>query len=279
MSTTSTSSGWNRSNSTPKPAPKKPSAFKGVLAGVLIVAALGAVCWFMFAGGDEVTVRKSEPKKTVPIKKVTPVNTPAQVAPTPSEQMAVEKSAEVEKVPVTNVITGNGYRTVIDENGKKHTIIESKEQFSGTDQMVAMITGVPLGQEPPPLPLFFGEDGGVKEFMDGLKAKIDIEEKDTAEVANRKLEIAESKLDMLELIKQGETPETVLKELYRNRQAAYVLRNEMIEDMQTWVKSESPSDLAVDTALQQFNQRLEAKGILTIKKDDVVNTEEEIEEE
>ena len=68
---------WNKPSAAPKPAPKKkPSALRGVAAGLVAVAVVAAGFFFLFSGDSgKVEIKKSE-KKPSRIKEVTPAPAP-----------------------------------------------------------------------------------------------------------------------------------------------------------------------------------------------------------
>ena len=83
---------WNKPSAAPKPQPKKPSAMRGIAAG-LVVVAVAVACIVIFMGKDgDVTVNKSE-KKPTKIKTVTPAPPTPKVKPeTPKpEKPAIKK--------------------------------------------------------------------------------------------------------------------------------------------------------------------------------------------
>ena len=174
---------------------------------------------------------------------------------------------------VTNVIERYGMKIMIAPDGTRHAVARETEYLSGTDQMVAMATGVPIGTEPPPLPLSFSEDGGVKEFLDGLENEIASKDDDSVETLERKIQLAQAKLEMLQLVKAGETPEKVIRDLYEERKAAAALRNEIMEDIHDWIIEQHPDDALLDMALGKFNKQLSDNGIPPLAKDDVLPEE------
>lgn len=85
---------WNKPSAAPKPQPKKPSAMRGIAAG-LVVVAVAVACIVIFMGREgDVTVKKAE-KKPTKIKTVTPAPAPKAEAPKPEEQ----KKPAKKKVP------------------------------------------------------------------------------------------------------------------------------------------------------------------------------------
>ena len=80
---------WNRpSEGAAKPAPKKPSAMRGVVAG-LVVVALAAACVFIFMGKGEKPQVEKEVKKPTAIKEVKPAVVAQKQKPAAEEDPAV----------------------------------------------------------------------------------------------------------------------------------------------------------------------------------------------
>lgn len=146
---------------------------------------------------------------------------------------------------------------------------DDPSEYGATEQMIGALLSAPLGVEPIPFPYDFGDDGGMADYLEGISNKIVIIEKDSARDADHKMAIIESKIEMLEMMKDGETPQTILEEAYRMRVAAARIRAEMIDVIQEWIIEENPGDAAVDAALQQFNQRLANDGILEINMEEI----------
>lgn len=94
---------WNRPSGTPKPQPKKPSAMRGVAAG-LVAVAVAAVCIVIFMGKGEKPAEKSD-KKGGLIKEVTPAVT--------NKAVAVEKGVRYTKNGKKIVVPRNPWGTPI----------------------------------------------------------------------------------------------------------------------------------------------------------------------
>jgi hypothetical protein len=156
-------------------------------------------------------------------------------------------------------------------------ILDPKDpsQFGNIEQITGALLSTPLGAEPIPFPYQFDPDGGVDEFMKSLSLKIVATTNDTETRIQTKLEIAEVKLEMLELIKAGETPQTIIEEAYKMRIAAAKLRNEMIDDVRNWVVENNPNVEQISEIVNKFNDRLKKDGILEINIDDIIDSIEE----
>lgn len=195
--TTKPSSGWNRSNSTPKPAPKKPSAFKGVLAGVLIVAALGAVCWFMFAnegtGAPKVEKRRERVKAEVRSDKPKETSQAA-VSTTPG----VKPSAK-DKV-IAKAADAEAPAPAVQPEPEKP---KAKRVFdNSTDQVIAMVmTSSQNGASMPPLPGIGERDN--KEFMKSLKKPIVINDDDPENIKAVKQLVQQTREEIVQLMEEN----------------------------------------------------------------------------
>ena len=67
---------WNRLSGAPKVAPKKkPSAMRGIVAGLVVVCALGGLCLWMFSGGEDAPKVKPDKERGL-IKEVKPAASP-----------------------------------------------------------------------------------------------------------------------------------------------------------------------------------------------------------
>lgn len=81
-------SGWNKPvDNQPRKAPKKPSAMRGVVAGLVVVAlAAAAVCYVLFSGDKAKKPVREDTKKGL-IKEVTPAAAPTNKPPTQAQKL------------------------------------------------------------------------------------------------------------------------------------------------------------------------------------------------
>ena len=146
---------------------------------------------------------------------------------------------------------------------------DDPSEYGPVEQMIGALLSTPLGVEPIPFPYDFDGDGGVSDYIASVSNRVVVTEKDSDREADHKTAIIEAKMEILEALKQGETPQTVLEEAYRIRLAAAKLRGEMIAAIQDWIIDDSPDDASVDAALREFNLRLADDGVLTITKEEI----------
>lgn len=250
---------------------RNPSPFRGILAGLFVIVLAVAAWFYLLPTLQQVKAKKD--KKPSRIAEVQPVVNDAQTTNAETDDDSASFARHGQNAWTT--------MTLQDLTNKTHLVIDQRDpddptDLGGTDQLLSMIFSAPLGVDPVPIPFSFDEDGGVDDFIQTITNKIEITAKDDAAKADRKIGIIESKLEILELIGEGYTPETILKDAYQMRVHAANIRNDMIEDIKKWILEENPPESTIDVAVQQFNQRLEAEGILTISSEDLEFDESEI---
>ena len=158
MSNSSTLSGWNRpQQGAPKPTPKKPSPVRGVIAGLVVVA---AVCVAYFAFFNEKVPEKvpeKVEKKPTSIKEVKPA--PAPVAPTNTPPAIDPKKQPhpMYKQPTNPKLPKKKYIPTIEEVEKARLGPDGKPRKMSIyktpiEQALGMIFTTKLGSPPPMLP-------------------------------------------------------------------------------------------------------------------------------
>ena len=177
--------GWNgsdrRGNSSPvkpKVTAKKPSPVRGLIAGGVVVV-LAAVAYFMFfadsegprkVGAEENGGRIKDVGKRNPAKRTEAPAVKSEVAPR-KDAVRVGKVETVAEVPQEGVTAGTN-AVAEGAEPKKKPVFEN-----GTDQLIAMATGVPEGCTIPPLPNMTPAD--TDRFIETLKKPIKIDDKDS----------------------------------------------------------------------------------------------------
>ena len=255
MSTTSTSSGWNRSTSTPKPAPKKPSALRGVVAG-LVVVALAAACVVVFMGKGEKPVEKVE-KELGRIKEVTPAPAPKAAVETPAKKEVATKAVAK---PETNGVRYAEAKARKQIHGSRERYEESiargeKPRFSHTSEnFLAMyaIPGIPV--PPTPVTKMMEQD-----FVTALLDKIEILDTDTEEDIQYKEIVAGMKEEARDWIKAGGTLQGYFDELNKRQQKEANYRSEA-QGMVMKTLREGNEEEAY-ALWKEFNTHLKKKGI------------------
>lgn len=175
--------GWNGSGGgstpvKPKVTAKKPSPIRGLIAGGVVVV-LAAVAYFMFFAdsegprkvvAEENGGRIKDVGKRNPAKRTKAPAVKSEVGPR-KDAVRVGKVETVAEVPQEGVTAGTNAVAEGTEPKKKPVFV------NGTDQLIAMATGVPEGCTIPPLPNMTPAD--TDRFIETLKKPIEIDEKDS----------------------------------------------------------------------------------------------------
>ena len=187
---------WNRpSEGAAKPTPKKPSAWRGVVAGLVVVAvALGAVCYFMIGGSQE-TPRNKADKERGRIKQVktavAPVNA-ASAAKSQQSKIANPQNAEEAAAESASTVT-------VAAESKAESKPKRKPIFkNGTDQLIYLAVFASNGASIPPLPRMTSDD--TQRYIDSLRSPIEIEEDDPPQVREMKKSVNEVRQQIADII-------------------------------------------------------------------------------
>ena len=265
------SSGWNRPASN-QPAVKKggakaPSMMRGIIAGLVIVCALGALCVWLFSGGEDAPKDKVS-KDRGRIKEVTPAAA--------SKYVEKEAPKKVEK-PIWERPMPSG----LDEDSqaawkrkmayeKKRATDERLKRFlekmetpkstfkTGTEQVLDWIFTTRVGDVPPPplppVPLF--ELNHIDEILDSVN---EIGKDDNEETIARKKIVDEVKKELKEYVKSGGNVEDFMKH-YRDELVEAWHQKSMVASEINRVIKEGDSEIAVPF-IERANKILEDKGI------------------
>ena len=217
MSTTSTS-GWNRSTSTPKPAPKRPSALRGILAGLVVVAILGAAAYFIFSGKD-VQPRAKAAKETGLIREVTPAAAPKAEEPVAARRKwgkdwRQKQISMIEQKYGTN-LTQDLKTTLYFLKNPPQRSFKPKTEYSFLRHSSERTMYSLLAAEPGAFmlePVEVGE-GFNQDFINALVDKIEITNEDSDEVRKIKQFVTDAKKEIAALVKsEGKKPSELLNE-------------------------------------------------------------------
>lgn len=250
--------GWNRPTEAPKVAPKKPSAMRGIAAG-LVAVAVAAVCIVIFMGKGEKSVEKAE-KKPSQIKAVTPAP-----APRAQPEMPTNKQEVVKKTK-----TGGTPEWVIKEFNRKkqHVVITNNSAVAGkpthrnsVEHLMLMIFGTELGSMPPPLPTLSKKSR--EKLVEKLLDKNEVLEDDTPEVKEEKMILAEAKKELMQYIKDGGDVDGFFSHYHSELETAYRLRRDTMKIVLEAQRGEHPED--AQGLLDAANEKLKARGIKRVK--------------
>lgn len=189
-------SGWNRPSSTRPPVQKKPSATRGIVAGIVVVLLALAGAWYFL--GDSLTSTAPKDKKTKTIKKVEHAKAAV------DRKQSVEVEAQV--VEIGEDIQGSETRNTADAQpaaaAKKEEKPKTKRVFeSGTDQLIAMVMSNPPGGQMPPLPDI--GPGETKHFLESLKKPIEIDKDDSDHIKAIKELVQNTREEIVKLMEEN----------------------------------------------------------------------------
>jgi len=219
---------WNGSNGAEATAPSKgkaakapsagkPSAGRGALAGVLVVAAALGAWWFLNqrggtpnAAGEE----KTKPASTT-ITEVEPEIAPEQPDPAKVEEDREEqarRAAIAERHAKLMKMTPDERLDYLFEEAKKRPIPElsgtNRVFRTGLEQVMAWIFNCELGAQPPLLPQISMFDQA--HLVDILIMDNPIKDTDSEEIKQTKENVQAAKKEFCEFIKQGGDPDEFL---------------------------------------------------------------------
>ena len=279
---------WNRADTSSqsaarKSASKSPSAVKGAIAGLAVVAVLGLAAFFIFGGKDaKPKVEKVEEKKPAQLAEVKPAAVSNKTEATKPEE-AKKSGPDKEdvwlgtKVDHRVVVTNGSYvmETIYTVDGKKHRYSHSSRPRifkHTTDQVLALATSAKPGESAPPLPGMSANF--VDEFGESLKTEIVINPDDPDDVKELKQRVKEARQGMLEAMASGMTAEEVLQENRRLQEHNSVLRMEAVKGLREYLEKGDVE--GAQAYCDKMNVALEGMGIMKIE---LPRSREEIREE
>lgn len=265
------SSGWNRPSAAnqPRKAPKKPSALRGIAAG-LVVVAVAVACIVIFMGKEgDVTVKKTE-KKPSQIKTVTPAPAPKpELSPKEEQRDRLrKKNAETYKDENGVLRYKNGGARVYDPSRptQKVSLMTANEPdlpFHYRSELeIARFIIIPPGEP------MFGEraydDAFVRDFEASLKEPIIVTKDDSEEDAELKRAMIEVKTEIMDRVRAGETVKDILESNRTEmRKLAQYKRDLQLEVFNAATDpTKTPED--IDDMLGAANTLLQEKGLKPI---------------
>ena len=146
---------------------------------------------------------------------------------------------------------------------------------TGYGQMLSMVHGGELGDDPPPFPMPYGEDEtGNEDFAVSETNLIVIGEGDSPAEERRKEAIAWAKVDIGEYVRAGGRAKDALAEIYAYRKECARMLIEASDDFRAWLTERPDQEEEVLAALAEFNERLRAEGIRELSVDEIVPFED-----
>ena len=269
---TSTSSGWNRGTSTPKPAPKKPSPILGIVAGLVVVAlGAGIVAW-LFKSGEAESLPLQE-KKPTKIKTVTPAPAPKPKAPPvvtnkvvkkapPPKPDFMDKVPYSEMTPLQKAIRADYYAFKVKSFDPEKVVVDHtkyKEPCIVDDPVqMEFLKYFEVGTMQPPT-------GRVKDqaALAAIIAGVPIKEDDPPEVVEKKKDIQLMLDDLKEYMKQGHSAQEYFDAMDRRQETEAATMEEARRQVNDLINS-GDEELAAAT-IRKFNEYLNGKGLPAMK--------------
>lgn len=263
--------GWNGSGQTnetdgakaPIRKAKSPSAWRGAVAGLAVVAIAGIGLWYVMSG-EKKGPEKSDVDKDRNIKEVTPAAAPK---------------------PVTNTVPAKPKRvlkTYIDERGieryegglrvVKHWPKPPQDQMNTNPHLFKNhaefeILGL-VTTEPGTFMLDIDYNKRTFEpaFIESLKHKIEILPDDSPEVREQKLAVIEAKKTLEEAYKRGEDVTQIMNESRKELVRLNRYREQLIETASVKLSQDGTTDKDLNDWVDAMNKMLNDNGIRPIKQ-------------
>ncbi len=258
---------WNGSDgsATPaKPVKKAPSALRGLVAGLLVVA-VAAVGLFLLLSGDEKQGVKSD-EKPVAIEEVKPVPAPADDSSVikPSGKKREPRQLTVDRkspVATPNIASNSIVITYGMVNGK--SIFKRRIFRHNSENLIAAVLTTQPGLRIIDIPLGkrFEDD-----FLKSLHDPIRVEEGDTPEEIELKQLMVDVKKELVDRIKNGENLSDIITEARKdiNKLAQY---NEDVRHTYFEMREHAKDMTEVEEFRLAANRMLEERGLPPIRAD------------
>lgn len=291
---------WNRptTDNTPHGGQSGTSRVRVFVIVALLVAAIGAACYFMLCG-EKAKVKKPVEAQTFAIKEITPPRPRKMSAQRRAKEMLVtgDRGHLEEEAPkplpndprfpytdgrkvvssFTNSATGQIVDRCIMPNGKRRKVLRNLRKpifATATDDILAMATGTG-GDEPcPPLPF---DENMEDAFLDSLKIPIVINDDDSDEVKAAKERVRTAREQMIEGIANGGTFYSILNEHIKTQHENAETREQVMATVQELKESGDPAVL--DAYLKEANTILGNLGASPVNADDDDDEEGETDNE
>lgn len=260
---------WNRRDQGHKPVvSKKPSAWRGAIAGVVVVI-VGVLAWWLLSP----SAVKSESQKAERDRRIKEVK--PSIAPKTNEVVKVEpKKVDPNARPTKVGEIVNGYIKL--PSGRIHkrvgVITNTASAMAKlpceifrhhSENELACYLWIEPGTEIVDMPRHNGRF--TKDFLESLKEPIIVTQDDTAEQAQLKRAVNEAKIELKAAYDRGEDIEQIVYDTRAELRKLGLYKQEIRQQLLEYRKKENVSDADVQDFLTACNQMLEQKGIAPLK--------------
>lgn len=269
---------WNKPStenqqSIKKNTAKAPSAKRGVIAGAVIIVALGALCLYLFTNG-EADSRPLQKKERGLIKEVTPAAAPTNKA-VQTESTLPPYGFWAVDASKTNGFTPAMIRkwTLYNRPRRKAKPrvprMEKYEIFShpSENQIAGLIMHEPgvtlIGR-----PVF--NQAFEKDFMKSCEEPIIVGADDDDYTRNLKQTMIDTKIELRQRMSEGESLNKILYDAHEELQRLGQVKRAIETEMRTLIKEGAQTENDIDDFVDAANKMLEEKGIAPMKKNAVV---------
>ena len=262
-------SGWNRStgNQPTKRDAKAPSKRKGLVAGLVTVIALGALCLWMFSGDEEAAASKKKDRGL--IKEVTPAAAPKAK---PAEPEKPKHKVEVKKLPngqLMKYVDGKEvwayprqdpakYGAVTSSMAQACRQLEQRVFDCTSDKQLAYLANYRPGDE-------FGDGldtrAFTKNFLKSLETPIIVMHDDPENVAELKRGVIELRKELKARYDAGEDIKKLVDDTIADYQRMGAYKMEITKAIQNLAKDPDVTQEEMDAFVNEANKMLDAKGL------------------
>ena len=264
---------WNRASDAPKVAPKKkPSAMRGIVAGLVTVCALGGLCLWMFSGGDDAPKAKPE-KERGRIKEVTPA--PASTNVVAQEPVKYTNRGHVRRLKIptykdeNGILRWKGGQRVFDPDNPPDCYVVSAPksphlnfEFECENSIAGLLEVEPgddlVGE------IEYGRDFDA-DFVKAMAKPIAIPEDASDYDKALMREVQGVKEDLAKEVAEGKLPSKVLTEARLELQRLASIRKDLEAQLENVYKSDTYSDDDLNDFVTAANMMLADHGARAIK--------------
>lgn len=250
---------------------KKPSPVRGIVAGLVVVAAV-YVAYFAFFSGSEKPQKVVEQKKPKAIKEVTPAPAPKEVFDTDKDSSPpTPKTKPTKSFEVVNgmIMLSNGKIVPTNKIAKVHTRASDirRAKFAifehSTDNEFAALLTLPPGKSLIGGPIRHADYKA--DFLKSLETPIIIKQDDSDEDKELKRSVIEVRKEIKAAIDRGEDPVVIIKAAYEDAQKLEMYKQDIETQMRNIAKEGEYSDQDIEDLISASNRMLEEKGIAPMK--------------
>lgn len=263
---------WNKpstENQQPvkKRAAKAPSAKRGIIAGALVVVAIGALCFWMFSGGETrqdaaSTKERGRIKEVAPVTpKAKPVTTSEPAAPKPIRWAKYVQNAALDDEGRPQFVPRPGHRYVTNAMSRaklEHEIFKYSYQNELADYLSAMPGTTYVGE-------MRYDDDFVKEVVETMSLPIEDDKNDTEDQRALREHMRQVMKELREAVDKGEDVKEIFKLTREEMQNLGIYKMQLKQELDKIYSNPDMTDADLDDALKAANMMLENKGIAPLE--------------